>query len=82
MMSHINYEFAWRNASTFVTISIMIQSFPSYPSPTTKTDAGPRRRAPARPGDAGDRTTPKFARHALHVRAVLAQGGFPVLARP
>jgi len=60
----------------------MIQSLSSYPSPATKADAAPRRRAPVRPGDAGDRTTPKFARHAQHVRAVLAAGGFPVLARP
>jgi hypothetical protein len=66
----------------FVTISIMIQSLPSYPPPTTKADVGLRKLSVARPGDAGDRTTPKFARHRAHVRAVLAQGGFPVLARP
>jgi hypothetical protein len=39
------------------------------------------RRGQTRPGDASDRTTPRFARHAAHVRAVLAQGGFPVMPR-
>jgi hypothetical protein len=33
----------------------------------------------ARPGGGTDPMRPRFARHSAHVRAVLAQGGFPVL---
>jgi len=50
-----------------------------YPAPTSNPVVS--RPSLARPGDAGDRTTPRFARHAAHVRAVLAAGGYPVLAR-
>ena len=35
----------------------------------------------ARTGGGADPMRPAFARHAVHVRAVLAQGGFPVLRR-
>lgn len=35
----------------------------------------------ARPGKALDRMRPRFARHRAHVAAVLAAGGYPVLAR-
>ena len=36
-----------------------------------------------RPGGGTDPMRPRFARHAAHVRAVLGEGGFPVLpARP
>jgi hypothetical protein len=50
-----------------------------YPDPTSKTVVATKARFQARPGDASDRTTPRFARHAAHLRAVLAEGGFPVL---
>ncbi|HEY0436750.1 MAG TPA: hypothetical protein VGC92_08925 [Phenylobacterium sp.] len=53
-----------------------------YNSPTSDTVAREAVRLRTRPGDASDRTTPKFARHGAHVRAVLAAGGFAVLARP
>jgi hypothetical protein len=33
----------------------------------------------ARPGGGADAMRPRFARHSAHVRAVLAQGGFPLL---
>lgn len=33
----------------------------------------------ARPGKALDRMQPRFARHAEHVEAVCAEGGYPVL---
>ncbi|WP_296600273.1 hypothetical protein [Phenylobacterium sp.] len=33
----------------------------------------------ARPGKAQDRIRPRFARHDLHVDAVCAAGGYPVL---
>jgi len=33
----------------------------------------------ARPGGGPDPMKPRFARHAAHVRAALAQGGFPSL---
>jgi hypothetical protein len=33
----------------------------------------------ARPGGGADAMRPRFARHSAHVRAVLAQGGFPIL---
>jgi len=33
----------------------------------------------ARPGAGPDPMRPRFARHASHVAAVLAQGGYPVL---
>ncbi|HZZ68867.1 MAG TPA: hypothetical protein VFE18_11910 [Phenylobacterium sp.] len=33
----------------------------------------------ARPGGGTDPMKPAFARHAVHVRAVRAQGGFPAL---
>jgi hypothetical protein len=33
----------------------------------------------ARPGGGPDAMRPRFARHAAHVRAVLAQGGFSTL---
>jgi len=59
----------------------MIQTAPLYPPSTSKAVAQIAPEPRARPGDAGDRTTPKFARHRAHVRAVLAAGGFPVLAR-
>lgn len=35
----------------------------------------------ARPGKTLDRMRPRFARHGAHVAAVLAAGGYPVLAR-
>lgn len=34
----------------------------------------------SRPGGSGDAMKPRFARHAAHVAAVLAQGGYPALA--
>ncbi len=34
----------------------------------------------ARPGGSGDAMRPRYARHEAHVRAVSAQGGYPVLA--
>jgi hypothetical protein len=33
----------------------------------------------ARPGAGPDPMRPRFARHAVHVAAVMAQGGFPVM---
>ena len=36
----------------------------------------------ARPGGGTDPMRPRFARHGMHVRAVAAAGGFPVLRRP
>jgi len=33
----------------------------------------------ARPGGGADAMRPRFARHAAHVRAVVALGGYPVL---
>ena len=66
----------------FVTILFMIQSNLPYPPPTSKADVLPLGHIQTRPGDAGDRTTPRFARHKRHVRAVLAEGGYPVLQRP
>ena len=36
----------------------------------------------ARPGGGPDAMRPRFAKHASHVRAVLAAGGFAVLRRP
>jgi hypothetical protein len=33
----------------------------------------------ARPGGGTDPMRPRFARHSAHVRAVLAQGGYPAL---
>jgi hypothetical protein len=35
----------------------------------------------ARPGAGPDPMRPRFARHALHVAAVTAQGGYPVLPK-
>ena len=35
-----------------------------------------------RPGRGADSMRPKFARHAAHLRGVLAEGGFPVLREP
>ena len=58
----------------------MTQPSMRYATPTSNAVVRTAIRSPTRPGDAGDRTTPKFARHALHVRAVLAAGGYPVLA--
>ena len=34
-----------------------------------------------RPGRAGDAMKPRFARHAEHVAAVMAEGGYPALVR-
>jgi hypothetical protein len=34
----------------------------------------------ARPGSGVDRMRPRYARHDGHVEAVMAQGGYPVLA--
>jgi hypothetical protein len=50
-----------------------------YPSAASKAVAGVRQAFRAQPGDATDRTTPRFARHDQHVRAALAAGGFPVM---
>ena len=36
----------------------------------------------ARPGGGDDPMRPRFARHAEHVRAVVGQGGYPVLPDP
>jgi hypothetical protein len=33
----------------------------------------------ARPGGGSDPMRPRFARHAVHVAAVMAQGGFPAM---
>ena len=33
----------------------------------------------ARPGGGDDPMRPAYARHAVHVKAVMAQGGYPVL---
>jgi len=57
----------------------MTQLHIPYARPTSKAVVSARPRASARPGDDSDRTTPRFARHESHVRAVLAAGGFPVL---
>ena len=35
-----------------------------------------------RPGGGDDPMRPRFARHAQHVRAVIGQGGYPVLPDP
>jgi hypothetical protein len=59
----------------------MTQLASRYPAPTTKTVVTMERRGLTKPGDASDRTTPRFARHGAHVSAVLAQGGFPVMPR-
>jgi hypothetical protein len=56
----------------------MTQLASHYPVSTSKTVVAT---TGARPGDAADRTTPRFARHGAHVRAVLAAGGFPVMPR-
>jgi hypothetical protein len=66
----------------FDTISAMTQFTLRYSLSTSKAVAEPGRWFQARPGDASDRTTPKFARHGVHVRAVQAAGGFPVMRRP
>ncbi len=52
-----------------------------YKSPTSKAVVATEATIKTKPGDASDRTTPRFARHDRHVRAVLAQGGFPVMER-
>jgi hypothetical protein len=65
----------------FDTISAMTQLSSPYCASTSKTVAGPGRWSASQPGDASDRTTPRFARHEIHVRAVLAAGGFPVMGR-
>jgi hypothetical protein len=57
----------------------MTQLATRYAPATSKSVVTAERRGQAKPGDASDRTTPRFARHAPHVRAVLAEGGFPVL---
>jgi hypothetical protein len=36
----------------------------------------------ARPGGGVDAMRPRFARHRSHVEAVMAEGGYPVLAGP
>jgi hypothetical protein len=59
----------------------MTQLASRYPTPTSKTVVAMERRSLTRPGDASDQTTPRFARHGAHVRAVLAAGGFPVMPR-
>jgi hypothetical protein len=59
----------------------MIQLDTRYSLSTSKAVAGPGRRFQSRPGDASDRTVPRFARHDIHVRAALAAGGFPVMGR-
>jgi hypothetical protein len=59
----------------------MTQLTPPYLPSTSKAVVRPGRWFQSKPGDASDRTTPRFARHDVHVRAVLAAGGFPVMAR-
>lgn len=34
----------------------------------------------AKPGGGADAMRPRFARHSAHVRAVIAEGGYPILA--
>jgi hypothetical protein len=57
----------------------MTQPDIAYPPTTSKAVVGARAACQTRPGDASDRTTPRFARHQQHVRAALAAGGFPVM---
>jgi hypothetical protein len=57
----------------------MTQRTIRYATPASKAVVATNRAVQAKPGDASDRTTPRFARHTAHLRAVLAEGGFPVL---